>query len=81
MMVGCGTSMSERFTTEREGINESDTPFLLCVTRSKGVVGCGGCGGCGGYGDVFVRGKKREGLPGLFIMSQMRKAAYSWISI
>lgn len=75
MMVGCGTSMSERFTTEREGINESDTPFLLCVTRSKRVVGCGG------YGDVFVRGKKREGLPGLFIMSQMRKAAYSWISI
>lgn len=35
--------------------------------------------GCEGYRDMFE--KKKERLRGLFIMSQMRNAAYSWISI
>lgn len=60
--------MSERFPAWGEGINENDTSSC-CVSLVLKE-----------YLDVEARDvyKEKGGLQGLFIMSQNRKATYSW---
>lgn len=71
-MLGFGASVSERFATERDGKNENDTSSCCASLVLKDYFNIEA---------IYCLQGEEEWPQVLFIMSQMKIAAYSWISV